>query len=111
MKRIPYLLLLFLLSLKIIGQEIPVLSKNAYVSVLICGAGNQLYSAFGHTAFRVQDSAIGLDCVYNYGTFDFDKPNFYTNFAKGKLIYSLSRRGYRRHRARGAAHRGIIYPF
>ena len=55
-----------------------------------------MYSAFGHTAFRVQDPVIGLDVVYNYGTFDFDKPNFYTNFAKGKLIYSLSRRSFDR---------------
>ncbi|BFP42614.1 DUF4105 domain-containing protein [Flavobacteriaceae bacterium GF1] len=73
------------------AQNLPQLSENAQISVLTCGAGNQLYTAFGHTAFRVQDSVLGLDIVYNYGTFDFDKPNFYLNFAKGKLIYSLSR--------------------
>ncbi len=96
MKRIAHLIILVLLSFKLIGQKAPQLSKDALVSVLTCGAGNQLYSAFGHTAFRVQDPAIGFDCVYNYGTFDFDKPNFYTNFAKGKLIYSLSRRTFDR---------------
>ena len=73
------------------AQNLPQLSENAQISVLTCGAGNELYTAFGHTAFRVQDSVLGLDVVYNYGTFDFDKPNFYLNFAKGKLIYSLSR--------------------
>src|SRR5690606_17180255 len=41
--------------------------------------------------FRVQDPALGLDVVYNYGTFDSTKPNFYLNFVKGKMIYSLSR--------------------
>ncbi|MEO0571873.1 MAG: DUF4105 domain-containing protein [Bacteroidota bacterium] len=96
MKRILHLFLLFLLSFKMIGQGLPQLSKNAHVSVLTCGAGNQLYSAFGHTAFRVQDPVIGFDGVYNYGSFDFDKPNFYTNFAKGKLIYSLSRTTFER---------------
>jgi len=61
---------------------------------MTCAAGDVLYYAFGHSAFRVQDPVIGLDVVYNYGTFDFDKPNFYFNFAKGKLIYSLSRRSF-----------------
>ena len=96
MKKKFHLLFLFLLSLSLFGQELPKLSQNAQISILTCGAGDQLYSAFGHTAFRVQDPTIGLDVVYNYGTFDFDKPNFYTNFAKGKLVYSLSRRSFER---------------
>lgn len=91
-----YFVLLFFLPLLIEGQEIPKLSQSAQISILTCGTGNQLYSAFGHTAFRVQDSVLGLDMVYNYGTFDFNKPNFYTNFAKGKLIYSLSRKSFER---------------
>ena len=96
MKRILLFLLFGLLSYAIVAQEIPQLSKDAQISILTCGAGDQLYSAFGHTAFRVQDSALGIDMVYNYGTFDFNKPNLYTNFAKGKLIYSLSRRTFDR---------------
>jgi hypothetical protein len=96
MKRTVLFLFLFILPFAISAQEIPQLSEDAQISVLTCGAGDQLYSAFGHTAFRVQDSALGLDVVYNYGTFDFDKPNFYTNFAKGKLVYSLSRRSFER---------------
>jgi len=31
-----------------------------------------------------------LDKIYNYGTFDFNAPNFYLNFVKGKLTYQLS---------------------
>lgn len=73
-------------------SQTPELSEKAQISVLTCGTGNQLFSSFGHTAIRVQDTQLGVDVVYNYGTFDFDKPNFYLNFAKGKLIYSLSRR-------------------
>jgi len=96
MKRTVLFLFLFALSFAIKAQEIPQLSKDAQISILTCGSGDQLYSAFGHTAFRVQDTALGLDVVYNYGTFDFDKPNFYTNFAKGKLIYSLSRASFER---------------
>lgn len=67
------------------------LSEKAVVSVLTCGPGTDLYSSFGHTSFRIQDSAKGIDWIYNYGTFDFNTPNFYTKFARGKLLYSLSK--------------------
>lgn len=66
------------------------LTSEASVSVVTCGQGNELYSAFGHSAFRVFDPNLKLDKIYNYGTFDFNKPNFYLNFAKGKLTYQLS---------------------
>lgn len=66
------------------------LTSEASVSVVTCGQGNELYSAFGHSAFRVYDPLLKLDKIYNYGTFDFNKPNFYLNFAKGKLTYQLS---------------------
>lgn len=66
------------------------LSSKASVSVITCGPGTELYSAFGHSAFRVFDPELGIDIIYNYGTFDFNAPNFYLNFAKGNLIYFLS---------------------
>lgn len=96
MKRILLFLISLLTTFGLNAQQLPKLSENAYISVLTCGAGDQLYTAFGHTAFRVQDSVLGLDVVYNYGTFDFNKPNFYLNFTKGKLIYSLSRKTFDR---------------
>lgn len=67
------------------------LSDSAFASVLTCGAGDEFYTSFGHTAIRVCDTARGLDMVYNYGTFDFDTPHFYWTFARGKLNYCLSR--------------------
>ncbi|WP_242535595.1 lipoprotein N-acyltransferase Lnb domain-containing protein [[Muricauda] lutisoli] len=72
-------------------SQTPELTESSKVSLLTCATGDQLYSAFGHTAFRVHDPALGIDVVYNYGTFDFNQPNFYLNFTKGKMIYSLSR--------------------
>ncbi len=95
-KSIALFALTFFLLTNSLAQNPPYLSDKAQISVMTCGTGNQLYSAFGHTAFRVQDQVLGLDVVYNYGTFDFDKPNFYLNFAKGKLIYSLSRSSFER---------------
>lgn len=67
------------------------LSDSAFASVLTCGAGDEFYTSFGHTAIRVCDTTRGLDMVYNYGTFDFDTPHFYWTFARGKLNYCLSR--------------------
>ncbi|NAY90413.1 DUF4105 domain-containing protein [Muricauda sp. JGD-17] len=81
------------LGIKVFSQA-PQLTHKSQVSLLTCSAGDELYYAFGHTAIRVQDPELGIDVVYNYGTFDFNRPNFYLNFVKGKLIYSLSRRSF-----------------
>jgi hypothetical protein len=66
------------------------LSHDATISLLSCGPGNQLYAAFGHSALWVNDPAVGIDAVYNFGTFDFNTPHFYLRFLRGKLNYALS---------------------
>lgn len=65
------------------------LSPKAEVSVLTFGPGTSLNDAFGHNAFRIKDQ--GIDLVYGYGEYDFDAPNFYLKFARGKLNYLISR--------------------
>ena len=65
-------------------------SCHVRVSLLTCAPGQELYSTFGHTAIRITDSVRRTDIVYNYGTFDFDDPNFYMKFVRGKLDYFLS---------------------
>jgi Domain of unknown function (DUF4105) len=65
-------------------------SCNLRISLLTCSPGEELYSTFGHSAFRVTDSVSNSDIVYNYGTFNFDEPGFYTKFIRGKLLYYLS---------------------
>ncbi len=66
------------------------LSDSSTISVITCGSGEELYAAFGHTAIRVTDSLNRLDLIFNYGTFDFNTPNFYLKFINGKLNYKLS---------------------
>ncbi|SHM60657.1 lipoprotein N-acyltransferase Lnb domain-containing protein [Flavobacterium saccharophilum] len=78
--------LLLLLNFIGFSQNLP-LSKDAKVSVLTCGLGNETYSYFGHTAIRVADPSNNIDLVYNYGAFDFSTPNFVAKFAKGDLQY------------------------
>jgi hypothetical protein len=63
---------------------------NIEISLLTCTPGEELYSTFGHSAFRVQDKLNQTDIVFNYGTFDFYDPAFYQKFVKGKLIYFVS---------------------
>lgn len=66
------------------------LSDSAQISLLTCTPGMELYSIFGHSAIRVNDPVLHLDKIYNYGTFDFATPNFYTKFVTGRLDYMLS---------------------
>jgi hypothetical protein len=73
------------------------LSDQAEISVITCGPGqNELYSAFGHSAFRVSDPVNGFDYAFNYGVFDFSQPNFYLNFARGHNYYKLAVQDYKR---------------
>ncbi|MES2003206.1 MAG: DUF4105 domain-containing protein [Bacteroidota bacterium] len=60
------------------------------ISVVTCAPGTELYSIFGHTAIRIIDSIRQTDLIYNYGTFDFNDPDFYMKFTRGKLDYMLS---------------------
>jgi len=66
------------------------LSESSTISLLTGSPGTELYSTFGHSGVRISDPAQNLDIVFNYGTFDFDTPNFYLKFAQGKLLYKLS---------------------
>lgn len=65
-------------------------SCNLRISLLTCTPGEDLYSTFGHSAIRVTDAVSQSDIVYNYGTFNFDEPGFYTKFIKGKLTFYIS---------------------
>ena len=82
-------ILFFLIPFVSKAQNIQ-LSPQAEISVITCGPGyEELYATFGHSAFRILDIPNKIDRVYNYGTFNFDTPNFYLNFVRGKLLYEL----------------------
>lgn len=83
-------LLFFLLIFKSLQGQVQ-LSVYSEISIVTAGPGTELYEAFGHSAIRVKDPMLQLDLIYNYGMFDFNQPNFYSNFVKGKLLYSLGR--------------------
>jgi len=92
-------LLTLLLAFPLLASAQPFiqLGERAEISVITFGPfQGELYSAFGHSSFRVHDPDQNIDAAYNYGVFDFDQPNFYLNFAKGYLYYQLGVMDYQR---------------
>ncbi|WP_439131855.1 lipoprotein N-acyltransferase Lnb domain-containing protein [Polaribacter sp.] len=90
MKKSFLLIFFFLLLIKPVKAQVQ-LSTYAEISIVTAGPGTALYEAFGHSAIRIKDPVLRLDIIYNYGMFDFNAPNFYGNFTKGKLLYKLAR--------------------
>lgn len=88
-----FALFIFILFITCVGsaysQPTP-LTEASEASLITCGQGDDLYATFGHSAIHISDPYAGVDRVYNYGTFDFNTPNFYLKFAQGKLNYMLS---------------------
>ncbi len=80
------ILILFLLA--IVLNDIKA-NENIEITVLTCSSGKETFSAWGHTAIRVVDKTAKIDKVYNFGLFDFNDPNFYIKFIKGRLLYKL----------------------
>jgi len=81
----------FLLILLSFTGLTPARAQFWEVSLLTADPGGELYSSFGHSAIRLREiGPDGRDLVFNFGTFDFDTPNFYGKFATGKLNYMLS---------------------
>ncbi len=61
---------------------------KATVSLLTVGSGDPLYSWFGHSALIIGQPSGG-EVMYDYGVFDPDQKNFYLNFARGRMYYSV----------------------
>jgi len=66
------------------------LSQESKISLLTCGPGDEIYSYFGHSAIRINDSQNGIDYVFNYGAFSFYTPNFIWRFTKGETDYMIA---------------------
>lgn len=68
----------------------PTLSDSTVVSLLTFSKTAEVYGMYGHTALRVKDVPNHVDLLFNYGTFDFESPNFIYRFTKGDADYILS---------------------
>ena len=86
-----YVLLLFLLLLLVPAKAQIKLSDEAQISILTAAPSDEaVFTLYGHTAVRVKDSLHKIDLVFNYGIFDFSKPNFIYRFTKGENDYKLA---------------------
>ena len=90
MRKIYFILLFLIGSFQSVSAQLQV-SVYSEVSIITVGPGNDFFETFGHSAIRIKDPVLNFDLVYNYGVFDFNQPNFYANFAKGRLLYKLGR--------------------
>ncbi|MCU4173542.1 DUF4105 domain-containing protein [Carboxylicivirga sp. N1Y90] len=94
MKRVLFLISIIFFSSNTFAAK--QLSQEAKISLLTCSPGKgEVYTIYGHSAIRVKDDLYNIDSVFNYGTFDFNTPNFYLKFANGNLNYFLSVRSFK----------------
>ncbi|WP_416372174.1 DUF4105 domain-containing protein [Bacteroides sp.] len=77
-------------------QAVPPATEDSIrFSLLTCGAGEEIYSLFGHTAIRYENFTRGIDAVFNYGIFSFNTPNFILRFTLGETDYQLGVTSYK----------------
>lgn len=89
MRNVLAIAFLFFAGLIFGQQKYTQLSPEAEINLITIGPGQLLNDSFGHNAIHVRDASLNIDAVFNYGRFDFDTPNFYLKFARGKLPYSV----------------------
>jgi hypothetical protein len=84
------LLFAWLLALALPAQAQQPGTDDPYtLSVLTFGAGDDIFSKFGHNAILVKDAQLGREEVYNFGAFDAKDPMLIPNFIKGRMEFWL----------------------
>ena len=84
-----FLIIIFFCSQFIHSNKSLIEEDDFQISILTVGPGIDLVDAFGHTGIRVIDKKNNLDLVFNFGIYDYNSPNFYSNFFKGRPVFSL----------------------
>jgi hypothetical protein len=67
----------------------PAAVAEPIVELVTIGAGDAIWTRYGHTALRVHDPASGRDRVYNYGYAPFGEPSFIWHFLRGEAYFFL----------------------
>jgi hypothetical protein len=62
------------------------------IALLTVGPGDVYWQRFGHNAIWVRDRARQTEVLYNYGIFDFEERDFFWNFLRGRMRYSMAAR-------------------
>ena len=94
-KGLGFLLALLLCLQGSLAAQNRTLSNAAEFSLLtIAPSEDTPYTLYGHTGLRVNDPYTNTDVVFNWGLFDFSKPNFVYRFTKGETDYRLGAIGF-----------------
>lgn len=80
---------LSLLTLVSIQATAQLQTDSMEISLITCSPHEEIYSLYGHTALRCHDLRSGRDMVFNWGIFNFKKPNFVGRFVFGLTDYEL----------------------
>lgn len=89
MKKLALIIVILLSVFRLNAQN-----DSIRLSLLTCGAGDDIYTLFGHSAIRYQNFTQGIDAVFNYGVFDFNSRYFFLRFAMGATDYQLAATNY-----------------
>lgn len=71
------------------SSELPQLSSNSVISLIVCSSSPSPEGNFGHVAIRVQDKELKIDVVFNYGLYDREQSFFFCRILLGNLDTSL----------------------
>jgi Domain of unknown function (DUF4105) len=63
--------------------------EELQISLLTFGPGEIYWERFGHNAIAVRNRASGEALSYNYGIFDFEEEDFFLNFLRGHMRYTM----------------------
>ncbi len=83
-------LLALLLSPGALPAQSPA-SDRVAVYLVTFGPGAEIWERFGHNALLFRDPSSGESVGYDYGRFDFMKPGFVLEFARGHMDYWMGR--------------------
>jgi hypothetical protein len=59
------------------------------IALMTVAPGEVYWERFGHNGIFVRDRADGRVTLYHYGIFDFGEKNFFWNFIRGYMTYSM----------------------
>ncbi len=82
-----YILILISTCMGAKGQAV---GDSIVASLLTCSPGTKSYSLYGHTGLRIRNLTQGLDLVFNYGVFNFQRPHFTWHFILGECDYEVA---------------------
>jgi len=89
-KRILFFFIFCICGFQAVLGQTAIFSDSIRISLLtVYPRPNKVYTVFGHTAIRVSGLENEPDLVFNFGMFDFRKPNFIYRFVKGETDYML----------------------